>query len=218
MNTYILYDSLRDLYKIGKTGNLESRLKKLCIDGVVPYTVFEGDIEDKLHKQFAQQRTKHPFFNDGYTEWFINGGKFKEYIQKVKPKEVPYNTPHDIYEALEESGNLHYDTVATSKVIREKDYYKFTVGRKILVLLGYIFYREMGYDSIHSGVKLVGSKTFLTNEILQDVSRKFSVSVVSTHVETTINNYDINVGKKLYMRKIDRLQDSTPIYLIISEL
>ena len=68
--TYILYDPKHDIYKIGKTINLASRMKKLCINGIYKVYHININIERELHTRFDSLRINHPSAGDGHTEWF----------------------------------------------------------------------------------------------------------------------------------------------------
>lgn len=63
--TYIIYDSLKDLYKIGKSNNPEKRIKALSVNGGNLSLVLtnESNIENYLHKKFIHKKISGEWFN-----------------------------------------------------------------------------------------------------------------------------------------------------------
>lgn len=227
MSTYVLEDRVQGIYKIGQTTKVAARLRQLCIPGkIVPLKIYNEDLEKELHTRFADCRVDNPekSAGGGYTEWFTPslsaGGKLQSFIVDIgaEGNSYPFYTPHALYEFMEEQGKLRVDAVATSKKLKEKDYYKYIIGRKILTLLGYLFYNGLGYDTIHEEVKVDGPKTFISNNIVEDIAATFTIDIVSTHMDSILNARQRTFGKRMFLRNIDTLYDGTPVYLMITEL
>ena len=214
VSTYILYDKARGIYKIGKSSNPKARIKALCIPGEIePIKLFDADIEGDLHKEFSDYRITHPLYKDGKTEWFKYGGKFKEFIDGIEHDEIAFYTPHSLYQLLEEEGQLRVDTTHTMNSLNENEYYRYIVGRKMLVLLGYIYYEDGGYKSVHPGVTFEGKKLYISARIIDEILTTYVVSIASTH----FNNYVAKaVPGKVFVRKVGELPNKLPVYLLIT--
>ena len=65
IKTYILKDELSGLYKIGKTSDLDKRLKSLrCGNPFISlYATIGRDCESELHKLFDSKRFEREWFN-----------------------------------------------------------------------------------------------------------------------------------------------------------
>jgi hypothetical protein len=210
VKTYILYDEDLGVYKIGKSGQVDRRLRKLCINNVKPVKVFDADIESELHEEFKEQRFNHPGMVDGRTEWFHYGGKFKEFLDNIEFEEIPYLTTYNIYNEMHLRDNIKYDRPQTESILERYDeYYKLKIGQKILILLGYIYYGPNGYATNHSGVVLNGYKILLTKDVLKEIVNKYKINILENRFDSAINN--INKGK-VYVRKMEDM------WLIVSEI
>jgi len=220
--TYVLKDLDTGLYKIGKSTNPRARFRKLCRPGkVVPIHVFHEDIEGELHGEYASQRLKshpNPEYEDGHTEWFRYGGVLKPFIDSLEVQNIAFYSPQGLYENLESSGKLLIKEVAVTNKLKKTDYYKYIIGRKLLNMLGYTFYNGLGYDTCHSGIALSGPKTFLTDEVMQEISTNNYVEIVANRFENTLEKFRKKYGKRVFVRKIDSLEDDTPIYVLIAEI
>lgn len=220
--TYVLKDLDTGLYKIGKSINPRARFRQLCRPGkVVPVHVFQEDIEGELHGRYNAQRLKthpNPEYKDGHTEWFKYGGKLKPFIDELEVQEIAFYSPHNLYDQLHKEGNLFIPAKIVSNKVTEPDYYQYIIGRKILNMLGYIFYNGMGYDSNHEGIAMSGPKLFITNTILTEVLNNYTVAIVSTRFQTTLSRFKNLYGKKVFVRKIDSLPQGDPIYMVIAEV
>jgi len=216
VSTYILYDKLRDIYKIGKSSNPTARIKTLCIPGEIePIKLFQGDVESDLHKEFKDYRITHPLYKDGKTEWFRYGGKFKEFIDGIEPEEIAFYTPHSLYQLLEDEGQLRVDTTHTFNSLKENEYYRYIVGRKILILLGYIYYEDGTYKTRHPGVSFDGKKLFISARVIDEILTSYTVALASTHFD---NYVATAVPGKVFVRKVGELPNKLPVYLLITGL
>jgi len=201
MNTYILYDKDTGLYKIGKSGQVDKRLRKLCIQNIEPYNMFNGDIEAELHERFKENRVIHPFVDDGKTEWFRFGGKFKEFIEDLGKRDIPYLNPHNIYAGMDEESSVHYDRAQTEAELEYyEEYYKLKLGQKILILLGYIYYGPEGYSTNHPEIQIQGYKILVTKRVYDDIVNNYELKVVKNTFKSAINN---TVKGKVYVRRIN---------------
>lgn len=135
--TYILYCSETKLFKIGGTNSPLHRFSQLCSDTIQPIYLINKDLEGKLHKKYAKERTTHPGkYTEGKTEYFKHGGAFKKMADKLLTLPIlPYITPHklatllDIDISHEAQLNLHLDN---------DKLYNFRIGYGILELLGLV--------------------------------------------------------------------------------
>lgn len=218
--TYILHDKVRDLYKVGQSSAPKSRFRQLCIlQELVPIHLFDEDIERELHAKYKDYRLhRHPVYTDGKTEYFRYGGKFKEFIDDLSVQKLPFYTPHSLVLQLEVENKVRFDTIKTKNFVINQDYYHYNIGRKILILLGYLYYDGMGYSSIHQDIEFEGHKIFMTSEALTDILSRYTVDIVSERFESTIAARSRNFSKKLYTRKIWANESGDPIYLIVTEL
>ncbi|MCK5788249.1 MAG: GIY-YIG nuclease family protein [Chlamydiia bacterium] len=216
VSTYILHDKVRDIYKIGKSSDPKVRIKTLCIPGEVePIKLFNEDLEKKLHEEFKEYRIDHPLYKDGGTEWFKYGGKFKEYIDALEKEQIPFYTPHSLYQILDENGQFSIDTRHTYNVLKENEYYRYSLGRKMLTLLGYLYYRDSSYQSIHPGILIQDNKIFISAEVVHEIISKYTINIVSTHIDNYINKTTPGV---MFLRKIGKLINGEDIYLLITLL
>lgn len=211
IKTYILFDKHNNLYKIGKSKNIEQRLIKLCIDGVVPIKIFDEDVEAILHTEFAEQRTKHPLFIDGHTEWFKHGGKFADFISELEPDSPAFITPHAICKEFEAQGRFTYDSRSTMLAIESQDYYRYILGKKILLLLGYIYYYDGQYLSNHPGVKIDEKKLWVSTEVFEHVTTLHKIDLTMLKTDKVLSE----IEGRVFVRLISR---QNPIHLIVSEL
>ena len=220
--TYILKDKVNGIYKIGKSINPRQRFRKLCVPGkIVPVHVIHDDVEKQLHETYAEERLKdHPdvTVKDGHTEWFRYGGKLKPFIDALQIQSIAFYTPHNLYDYLEKEDKLRIPELAVSKYLQEDAYYQYNIGKRILGILGYLFYTGVGYDTIHKGVALKGPKTFLTDDIMCEIASKYTVEVVANRRDISIAKMSKLYGKRLYVRKMGSLEDATPIYIVIAEV
>jgi len=218
--TYVLHDKETDLYKIGKSTNPRARFRKLCRPGkVIPIHVFNEDIEGELHGRFNAQRLKshpNPDYKDGHTEWFAKGGKLNPFIDSLEIQSIAFYSPHNLYDRLNEAGRLHITSNTISKKLQKMDFYQYIIGRKILLALGYIYYTGIGYDTIHRGIALKGSKIFLSDSVIIEILNKIDVSLVTYNTESMTNKLENQFGKELFMRKVSELEDGTTINMLIA--
>jgi len=214
--TYILHDTVRDIYKIGKSTNPYVRLKKLCVLGEIePIKIFDDDLEAKLHAQFKDYRINHPLYKDGGTEWFRYGGTFKKYIDQVKREEIPFYTPHSLYQAIEDENNLEVDTKYTLNALAENEYYRYILGKKILLLLGYLYFYNGAYSTNHPGVAINGMQVYISTRVMNEVIENYKIYLVSSHFD----NYMAKAVKgKVFLRKVGALPNTQPVYLVVSAL
>jgi len=211
MNTYILYDKRFDVYKIGRSKQVDKRLRKLCIKGIEPYTIFEGDIEAELHERFKEYRINHPDKEiiDGHTEWFKFGGKFKEFIGDTNKTTCYYLNTYSIYTGMNELNLVEYDSPQTEHELEFLDeYYKLKIGQKLLILLGYIYYGPEGYGTNHPGISIKGYKILMTKEVYNEIVGNYKVTIVNNRFKSAMNN--IYKGKVLVRRISD-------MWLIVSK-
>jgi hypothetical protein len=216
--TYVLRDLETDLYKIGKSINPRARFRQLCRPGkVVPIHVFHKDIEGALHVEYNSERLKshpNPAYSDGHTEWFRYGGKLKPFIDSLDKQDIAFYSPHNLYEYL----NVFIPEVAVLNQLRQTDYYQYTLGRKILSMLGYLYYNGIGYDTCHHGVILSGPKTFINDTVMIEILNNHTIEIVANRFNNTLSKYKELYGKKVFVRKVDALDDATPIYIVIAEI
>src|SRR3972149_11920129 len=81
-STYILYSSFYQLFKIGKSGNVEKRLKAFqkVIPDIVLIIEINVDVEVALHRVFKH---KQHLFLKGF-EWFYLSKKDIEIVRVLK--------------------------------------------------------------------------------------------------------------------------------------
>jgi hypothetical protein len=218
--TYVLKDRERNLYKIGQSTNPKARFRQLCIPGkLFPIHIFDEDIEKELHRKFKEERlAEHPVFYDGRTEYFKYGGKMVDFVDNLDIEEIPFYTPHNLYLFLEDKKHLWFDSVMTKNIALAEDYSEWNIGRKILVLLGYLYYDGFGYKSIHEGVELDGAKTYISDAIMEDILEEFRVDIVSNRFEAVTEALKKKFAMKIYTRKIGETPIGTPIYLIVTQI
>ena len=230
MSTYVLEDRVQGIFKIGQSTNVPARLRQLCVPGeIYPVKVYtEEDLEGELHVRFADCRIDNPIksVGGGYTEWFnpsmSQGGKFQMYIDKLKGERdaaaYPFYTPHALVEHMEKIKKIRMDSIATRNKVIEREYYKFNIGKKIIAALGYLYYTDGAYHTIHKEVSVDGYKTFISNDILMYIGEHFTVDIVSLKFETILQARQRAFGKRLFIKSLDYLHDGTPVYLIVTEL
>jgi len=222
MFTYVLFDKENNLYKIGRSTNPRARFRQLCRPGRVrPIHVFKGDIEGKLHDRFADQRLfthPDPEYADGHTEWFRSGGKLQGFVDELEVQDVHFYTPQGLYNYLEDSDKIIIPEVAVMKRLESADYYRYSTGRKILNMLGYLYYNGVGYDTCHANVKMHGAKIFLTDSVLTDIAASYTVEIVGNRFTHTLQKFASRYGNKVFTRRIDVLDDGTSIYIVVAKI
>jgi len=216
--TYVLHDLETDLYKIGKSVNPRARFRQLCRPGkVIPIHVFHKDIEGELHGKYNSERLKshpNPEYVDGHTEWFHYGGKIKPFIDSLERQDIAFYSPHNLYEYMD----VKIPAIAVLNELRKNDYYQYNLGRKILNMLGYLYYNGIGYDTCHNGVNLSGPKTFINNNVMEEIASHHIVEIVANRFESTLTKFKDLYAKRVYVRKVGALEDTTPIYMLIAEI
>lgn len=67
MRTYIMYDKSANLYKIGRSRNIDDRLKGLRTGNpsIILIAYLDGDKETELHQRLALQRVENEWFEFG---------------------------------------------------------------------------------------------------------------------------------------------------------
>lgn len=152
MYTYVLYDKVEKLYKIGKTGNPISRFSTLCTKGVVyPIALFPSDIEGKLHEMFKENRVTHPDASvGGATEYFRLGGKFTGFVERIEKesKDVPYCRVQDMVVDMMAAGNVELTDPLLLWNIDSDKFARYRIGLNILAGSG-----KIGTD--WSGTKVI---------------------------------------------------------------
>lgn len=218
--TYILKDLKRNLYKIGQSTNPKQRFRQLCIPGeLIPIYLFDTNIEGALHKEYAEYRLKnHPKYIDGKTEYFSYGGRFAEFVNKLDVKILPFYSPHNLYLFLETQKLMRYDSAETRAVVLEDKYAEWRLGRKILVLLGYLFYDGYNYASIHRGIELDGSKTFISSGVVEYILNHYRVDIVASRFGELQKTLGERYDSRMYTRKLNELPDGTTVFLVVTQI
>lgn len=74
--TYILKDTSSKLYKIGRTSNVEGRIKSLSVanPNLKIILVIDSNVENHLHKQFKEKKVS--------SEWYSLTSSDIEYVKK----------------------------------------------------------------------------------------------------------------------------------------
>jgi hypothetical protein len=88
---YILYDNEDKIYKIGRSKNVEKRIK-IIVEGKKRNSITlikeyknKGIMENIIHKKYDKQRVNHTFYVDGFTEWFnLTNEQIEEIDEMVK--------------------------------------------------------------------------------------------------------------------------------------
>ena len=65
VKTYLIYDKMSNRYKIGRSNNVEQRLRQLSDDNnrLMLFSFCNGNIECKLHKRFYLKKLNGEWFN-----------------------------------------------------------------------------------------------------------------------------------------------------------
>jgi hypothetical protein len=220
--TYVLKDLIKLIYKIGKTTNPHARFKNLCVRGkVVPIALVKKDIEEELHKRYAENR----IFNEDYkynggTEWFKSGGKFDEFILAIdKGQVLPFITLHSMVAEFIEENIIKVSDSNTEWELTQSKYAYYFIGLEILLMLGYV--SKIGSNGLLSkdpeNILLLGRKISISETILNNIKGQYLF-----YVSTSLKSHLIidNKSEKSRTRKIDLKSSEfdSEIFLLLNKV
>jgi hypothetical protein len=168
---YFVYDKVTKYTKIGKTNNINNRLKSLSVGNINLRLVYTTDKNNELfyHKKFKNKRIIREWFNlsvDDYKSVFDKKTKI--------PKSLFYNKKNK-FKIIQEIDNnnmkiytkwiAYYGLVG---VTENYEYYDLTTCKKLIkeVHQGSIYYRENGSKKRYSFKKINKTKKLEKIEII----------------------------------------------------
>lgn len=202
--TYVLKDIQRNIYKIGKTADPHSRFKSLCVRGkVLPIALVNKDVEDILHKKYAENRMFNEEYKmNGATEWFRPGGKFDEFIASVdKGQILPYITIHTMAMELIEHNALRVNDPNTEWELAQSKFGYYFVGLEILIMLGYV--KRAGKILLagdKTNILLIGRRLSVSEAVIEDIKKNYVAFISTSSRDGIIKD---NKNKASRMRKVD---------------
>lgn len=222
--TYILKDITRDIYKIGKTTNPHDRFKNLCKRGkVIPVAVVKKDIEDILHKEYAENRIHNDEYEkNGATEWFERGGKFDAFIDKVDTgKYMPYITLHQLAKILEERGKLTIVDPTTKWELEQSKYSHYMIGNEIARMLGYIARAGSSITTPYpEDVFIIGQRVALSESIVDNILKEYEIFIGQDHMHGALSEKKDREKFDTRVRKvtIENKEFDSAVFLLLNKV
>ena len=220
--TYVLKDIGRGIYKIGRTTSPHKRFKNLCRRGkVVPIALVPKDIEKELHKMYADNRVKHPDYkHNGGTEWFKQGGKFDEFVERVDTGHVvPYITLHTMVEELINENYIIVSDSNTQWTLTQASFGYHLIGMELLKMLGYVKMSTSGLISQKKdGVFAIGMRVSISEDIIKTFKEDYTIYLSDTHSAGLIpeqynkDKYDSRV-RKIVLKGAEYVSD---LYILLN--
>ena len=219
--TYVLKDIKRNIYKIGKTADPHARFKSLCRKGkVLPIALVRKDVEDQLHKEYAENRMFNEEYKmNGATEWFRPGGKFDAFIATVdKGKFLPYITVHTMTKQLIEDNCIRLNDSTVEWELAQSTFGYYFIGLELLKMLGYI--KKAGDILISENkhdVMLIGRRASVSDKVYEDIRDNYMVCIAHKAKEGLIaeNKRDISRLRKV---TIETIEFDSEVFLLLNSV
>lgn len=224
MYTYILKDIKLGIYKIGRSNDPHNRFRSLCIRGrVVPIALVNNDIEKKLHKEFAENRTTHnDFIGNGSTEWFKRGGKFNKFIDTVeKEYSLPYITLHSFIEELLSDNIMTISDASTTWEISNMVYAYHTIGARLLYMVGKLgMVGEKIVDKNILGISIIRGKIALSEGLIEEIKKNYTFFIAADYDKKVIFDKKIKSKGIAKVCKLDLKEGSLLLdaFLLINKV
>lgn len=219
--TYVLKDIKRNIYKIGKTADPHARFKSLCRKGkVLPIALVKKDIEDKLHKEYAENRMFNEEYKmNGATEWFRPGGKFDKFIETVdKGFFLPYITIHTMTKQLIEDNCIRLNDSTVEWELAQSTFGYYFIGLELLKMLGYI--KQAGSVLITENkrdILLIGRRVSVSDKVYEEIRDRYKVCIAHKAKEGLIAENKREVSR---LRKvtIETTEFDSEVFLLLNSV
>ena len=222
--TYVLKDIKRNIYKIGKTADPHARFKSLCVPGkVLPIALVKKDVEDILHKEYAENRIFNEEYRmNGATEWFKPGGKFDKFIATVdKGIFLPYITIHTMTKTLIENNVIRLNDSNTEWELAQSTFGYYFIGLEILKMLGYV--KKAGKIILSGDVDnilLIGRRISVSEEVIENIKKNYIVFISHTVKSGIIqeNRSTDKIKSRLRKVTIETKEFDSEMFLLLNKV